>query len=53
MWRERQGQLYEILQKVCSKELERAVPQKILSGVLPYTRYVKTKEERMYKMMEE
>jgi hypothetical protein len=53
MWQERQGQLDEILQILCSKELERGVRKKILAGVLPYTRYVEAEEERIYKMTEE
>jgi hypothetical protein len=53
MWQERQGQLEEMLQSVCSKELERGVRQKILAGVLPYTLFVEAEEERIYKMTEE
>lgn len=53
MWQEREGQLDEILQSVCSKELERGVRHKILAGVLPYTRYVEAEEERIYSITEE
>jgi hypothetical protein len=53
LWQEREGQLDEILQSVCSKELEKGVRRKILAGVLPYTRYVEAEEERIHKMTEE
>jgi hypothetical protein len=52
-WKDRQRRLNELLHSVCSKELERGVRQKILAGVVPYTRYVEAEEERIYKMTEE
>ena len=53
MWKDRQRRLDELLQSVCSKELERGVRQKILAGVVPYTRYVEAEAERIYKTTEE
>jgi len=53
MWKDRQSQLDEILEAVCSKELERGVRQKILAGVGPYTRYVETEEERISRLTED
>ena len=53
MWHDRQSQLDEILEVVCSKELEKGVRQKILAGVVPYTRYVEAEQERISRMTEE
>ena len=51
-WRQRDGKLRTAFGSLCSKEIER-IHQRILKGVAPYTRYVKSEEDAISKFQEQ
>lgn len=51
-WKQRDEKLQAAFESLCSKEIAR-IHQKILNGVSPYTRYVKTEEESIASFRED
>ena len=51
-WRQREDKLDGALESLCSKELSR-IHKRILDGVSPYTRYVKTEQEAISDLNED
>ena len=51
-WKRRDEKLNVAFDTLCSKEIQR-IHKRILDGVAPYTRYVETEEEAIYKLNEE
>lgn len=50
-WRQRDEKLREAFDQLCSKEIK-GIHKKIIKGVSPYTRYVKTEEESIASLQE-